>query len=53
VGDNNFEIRKAVSRSLSVITKLSVNDSTTDEEKKDSMASAIYNVESAQTRVGR
>jgi len=51
-GDNNFEIRKAVSRSLTVITKLSVNDSVTGEQAKDSMASVIYNVESAQTRVG-
>ena len=51
-GTNNFEIRKAVSRALSVITKLSVNEGTTGEEKKDSMASVVFNVESLQTRVG-
>jgi hypothetical protein len=51
-GSNNFEVRKAVSRSLSVITKLSTNDNVAGEEYQDSMASSIFNVESFQTRVG-
>ena len=51
-GSNNWEIRKAVSRSLSVITKLSVQETVAGEETKDSMRSVEHNIESFQCRVG-
>ena len=51
-GSNNFEIRKAVSRALTIITKLSANENFAGQDAKDSMASIEHNIESIQTRVG-